>query len=90
MDYHDASAGNARLAVIKYSATTKKLGSIFFNPGNQLPHSFATFRSCQIATGGPGGSGFETILLYGQAFSQVIQGAFDIVTWDPRGVGHTL
>src|SRR5579872_2281318 len=29
MDYHDSSAGNARLAVIKYAATAKKLGSIF-------------------------------------------------------------
>ena len=34
MDYHDSSAGNARLAVIKYAATAKKLGSIFFNPGD--------------------------------------------------------
>ena len=36
MDYHDSSAGNARLAVAKYAATaSKKLGSIFFNPGSQ-------------------------------------------------------
>ena len=34
MDYHDSSAGNARLAVAKYAATaSKKLGTIFFNPG---------------------------------------------------------
>lgn len=34
MDYHDSSAGNARLAVIKYAATaSEKLGTIFFNPG---------------------------------------------------------
>ena len=36
MDYHDSSAGNARLAVIKYAATAKKLGSLFFNPGHPL------------------------------------------------------
>ena len=37
MDYHDSSAGTARLAVIKYAATAlNKLGTIFFNPGN--PH----------------------------------------------------
>ena len=36
MDYHDSSAGNARLAVIKYAATAKKLGSLFFNPGHSL------------------------------------------------------
>ena len=38
MDYHDSSAGKARLAVIKYAATaSKKLGSVFFNPGDPLP-----------------------------------------------------
>ena len=42
MDYHDSSAGNARLAVTKYAATAKKLGSIFFNPGDCLPLSFVT------------------------------------------------
>lgn len=72
MDYHNSSAGNARLAVIKYAATAKKLGSIFLNPG------------------GPGGSGIEAIQLYGQRFSRAFQGAYDLVTWDPRGVGHTL
>jgi len=36
MDYHDSSAGNARLAVIKLAATANKLGTIFFNPGNSL------------------------------------------------------
>ena len=34
MDYHDSSAGNARLAVAKYAGTaSQKLGTIFFNPG---------------------------------------------------------
>ena len=34
MDYHDSSAGNARLAVMKYAATVEKQGTIFFNPGD--------------------------------------------------------
>ena len=35
LDYHDSSAGNARLAVAKYMATVpNKLGTLFFNPGN--------------------------------------------------------
>ncbi|KAF9793491.1 Alpha/Beta hydrolase protein [Thelephora terrestris] len=72
MDYHDSSAGNARLAVIKYAATAEKLGTLFVNPG------------------GPGGSGFVAIELYGQAYSQLFQGTYDIVTWDPRGVGYTF
>ena len=37
MDYHDSSAGNARLAVIKLAATGNKLGTVFFNPGSS-PH----------------------------------------------------
>ena len=41
MDYHDSSAGTARLAVIKYAATApKKLGTIFFNPGDPPYPSF--------------------------------------------------
>jgi hypothetical protein len=45
MDYHDSSAGTARLAVIKYAATaSKKLGTIFFNPGDPLHLSFVVFR----------------------------------------------
>ena len=91
MDYHDDSAGKARLAVIKYSATaSKKLGTIFFNPGNPLYPSFIAFHSCPIFTGGPGESGVEAISELGQAFSQGFQGGFDIVSWDPRGVGYTL
>ena len=34
MDYHDYTAGHARLAVIKYSATaSEKKGVLFTNPG---------------------------------------------------------
>ena len=33
MDYHDQNAGKARLAVIKYAATTQKAGTLFINPG---------------------------------------------------------
>jgi len=36
MDYHDGSAGNAHLAVIKYPATAERLGTVFFNPGDAL------------------------------------------------------
>jgi hypothetical protein len=43
MDYHDSSVGNARLAVIKYAATAKKLGTIFFNPGDPIDSSHSVF-----------------------------------------------
>jgi hypothetical protein len=45
MDYHDSSAGTARIAAVKYAATLpKKLGTIFFNPGDPLCPSFIVFR----------------------------------------------
>lgn len=41
MDYHDSSAGTARLAVIKYAATVpEKKGTIFFNPGDVFHQLF--------------------------------------------------
>ena len=41
MDYHDSSAGKARLAVIKYVATApKKQGTLFVNPGNPIRPPF--------------------------------------------------
>lgn len=92
MDYHDDSAGSARLAVIKYSAAAQeKLGTIFFNPGHSLHPSFVLCHSLHICAGGPGESGLEWISSdSGPGLSQAFQGAFDIVSWDPRGVGHTL
>jgi len=45
MDYHDSSAGNARLAVIKYPATAERLGTIFYNPGDPLRPSLVVFHS---------------------------------------------
>jgi hypothetical protein len=91
MDYHDNSAGTARLAVIKYSATApNKLGTFFYNPGNPIYPSFIASHSFQKFPGGPGESGVEAISESGQAFSRAFQGAFGIVSWDPRGVGYTL
>ena len=41
MDYHDSSAGTARLAVIKHAATaSEKKGTIFFNPGDAFHSLF--------------------------------------------------
>ena len=44
LDYHDSSAGNARLAVAKYAAAaSKKLGAVFFNPGDPTCPSLVVF-----------------------------------------------
>jgi pimeloyl-ACP methyl ester carboxylesterase len=41
--------------------------------------------------GGPGGSGVEFVTSFGDQMSKDIQGHYDIVSWDPRGVGsYTL
>jgi hypothetical protein len=36
MDYHDSSAGNARIAVARYAATGNRQGGLFLNPGEPL------------------------------------------------------
>ena len=40
--------------------------------------------------GGPGGSGLETIAQAWEALPQGVKGTFDLVSWDPRGVGKSL
>ncbi|KAG8721739.1 hypothetical protein FRC08_010620 [Ceratobasidium sp. 394] len=73
LDYQNATAGKASLAVARYLATRQpKLGTLFLNPG------------------GPGGSGVDLIL---SSASELIglygNGQYDLVSWDPRGVGLT-
>jgi len=90
MDYHDSSAGNARLAVIKYPATAEKLGTVFFNPGHPLRFLARSSPLICFMAGGPGGSGVQAIAQIGLPFYEALRGAYDIVSWDPRGVGYTL
>ena len=44
-------------------------------------------RACSTNPGGPGGSGIELVQQAGDAFDRSILDRFDIVSWDPRGVG---
>ncbi|KAG9106063.1 hypothetical protein FRC07_008976 [Ceratobasidium sp. 392] len=73
LDYHNATAGKASLAVARYPATKKpKRGTLFLNPG------------------GPGGSGVDMILNGdSELISKTAGGHYDLVSWDPRGVGMT-
>ncbi|KAI0744279.1 alpha/beta-hydrolase [Daedaleopsis nitida] len=71
LDYHNSSAGNGQLLVVKANATaaTAKKGTIFLNPG------------------GPGVSGLQALVDDTEALMARTGGAYDFVSWDPRGVG---
>ncbi|CEL64072.1 Tripeptidyl aminopeptidase OS=Streptomyces coelicolor (strain ATCC BAA-471 / A3(2) / M145) GN=tap PE=3 SV=1 [Rhizoctonia solani AG-1 IB] len=78
MDYaNETRAGKASLVVIKYPAQNKeksKLGTLFLNPG------------------GPGKSGVKFLAEDAnsrKSISEATGGRYDIVSWDPRGVGET-
>ncbi|KAH9858204.1 TAP-like protein-domain-containing protein [Lenzites betulinus] len=69
LDYHNASVGTAKLALIKANATATRRGTMFLNPG------------------GPGASGIQTINSTSATVLNITGGEYDIVSWDPRGVG---
>ena len=91
LDYHDASVGTAKLALAKANATAEpRLGTIFYNPG--MPTSIHCSHSMLMrydphTSGGPGGSGLETLDGHRDYFLKFTGGHYDFVTWDPRGVG---
>jgi pimeloyl-ACP methyl ester carboxylesterase len=77
LDYSQPNGAAVQLALVRLPATgpAPKLGSLFLNPG------------------GPGGSGVDFALFYGP-FADTVWGAtirqrFDIVGFDPRGVGRS-
>jgi hypothetical protein len=62
MDYHDTSAGTARLAVIKYAATAPRKGTIFVNPGDPSRPPFTPSTDMPFPQVGPavrGSSSFQ-------------------------------
>ncbi|CAE6456002.1 unnamed protein product [Rhizoctonia solani] len=74
LDWAGHGAGNAILAVARYKATKQPKLGTLF-----------------INPGGPGGSGVDTIL-GGDAeiMSNSAGGQYDIISWDPRGIGLTI
>ena len=71
VDWADASAGKASLAVERTQASGTKQGSLLINPG------------------GPGASGVEFLDAALGAISPEVQEAYDVVGFDPRGVGRS-
>ncbi|CAE6465220.1 unnamed protein product [Rhizoctonia solani] len=74
LDWADHGAGKAKLAVARYKATKQPKLGTLF-----------------INPGGPGGSGVDTILSSNaETISEIAGGQYDIVSWDPRGIGFTV
>lgn len=74
VDYDDPAGETIRLAVLKVPANARsRLGSLVVNPG------------------GPGASGvdYARAVNFGAVVSQPVRRAYDIVGFDPRGVGRS-
>ncbi|KAF8314513.1 hypothetical protein DL93DRAFT_2167299 [Clavulina sp. PMI_390] len=72
LDYHDKTKGSITLAVGRYLATSKSV--------ERLGSIFVN------PGGGPGGSGISFLYRAGAQLSDIFDGRYDIVSWDPRGV----
>jgi pimeloyl-ACP methyl ester carboxylesterase len=74
-DYYNASAGVATIAVSKKPATV---------PSHQR------LGSIFMNPGGPGGSGFEFTFRIAPYLSDTLEGRYDLIGFDPRGIGRTV
>jgi pimeloyl-ACP methyl ester carboxylesterase len=70
-DYSDPSSGTIELAVVKHPAT---------DPAHRIGTLF-------MNPGGPGGQGTTQITGALPLVPEVLRERFDVVSWDPRGVG---
>ncbi|CAE6500443.1 unnamed protein product [Rhizoctonia solani] len=74
LDWANESAGKASLAVARYKATKQPKLGTLF-----------------MNPGGPGGSGVDNMLgAAAEIISEIAGGQYDIVSWDPRGIGLTV
>jgi pimeloyl-ACP methyl ester carboxylesterase len=73
LDYTDVHGAMINLAVIKHTAT---------NPAHRIGSLF-------FNPGGPGGAGTEDLPAFYQFFPTELQQDFDLLSWDPRGIGQS-
>ncbi|MFE3657953.1 alpha/beta hydrolase [Streptomyces sp. NPDC059165] len=73
LDYRRPAARTIELAVIRRRAT---------GPGRTVGTLF-------FNPGGPGGAGTKALPLVYEAIPAEVRGRFDVVSWDPRGVGDS-
>ncbi|KAH7093917.1 TAP-like protein-domain-containing protein [Auriculariales sp. MPI-PUGE-AT-0066] len=71
LDYHDRSKGTVSLALARVPATSPT-----------QTRAGILF----LNPGGPGGSGVNLIYRKGETLHQLLDGRYDILSWDPRGV----
>lgn len=75
LDYDRPRAGSVTIGLARIAASNanQKLGTVFVNPG------------------GPGGSGVDFVAWYGfgSYLAELLGGRYDVVGFDPRGVGAT-
>jgi pimeloyl-ACP methyl ester carboxylesterase len=71
VDYAKPDGDVAQLAMIRFKATGRKIGSLVINPG------------------GPGESGVQAAASLVGAMPESIRQSFDLVGFDPRGVGSS-
>ncbi|KAL4249302.1 Serine protease/Carboxylesterase S33 [Pleurotus pulmonarius] len=76
LNYTNTSSGWAGLAIIRLPSTFPTM-----SPSYQGP--------LIINPGGPGGSGVDLVLRSGMDFSRILDGRFDIIGLDPRGIGRS-
>jgi pimeloyl-ACP methyl ester carboxylesterase len=73
LDHAHPAAGKIDLAVIRHAAT---------DPGNRVGTLF-------FNPGGPGGAGTDDLPQWLALFPAPVVARFDIVSWDPRGIGRS-
>jgi pimeloyl-ACP methyl ester carboxylesterase len=73
LDYDQPNGGSVLLSLIRLPAT---------DPARRIG-------SLLVNPGGPGGSGVDLVLGFGQFLAPEIRARFDIVGFDPRGVGRS-
>ena len=73
LQYDNPGGASISIALIRLPASdpSRRIGSLFFNPG------------------GPGGSGVDFILSAATAFPEDMRAHFDMVGFDPRGIGRS-
>jgi hypothetical protein len=91
LSYKDPNGTTAAVALARIPAQISPddpnyRGPILINPGMLTTDTigwFDLYPSLHL-TGGPGGSGVDTVVSMGVALQQVIGGEFDLVGFDPR------